>query len=83
MFNPSYSPENNPLNNPSQAVINATMDVMIAKQLLRNCITAAKVLKDNSKVKTWEAMLAKMPAYEIAKDGRNRIEKRTCTAGTL
>ncbi len=72
LFNPSYSPENNPLNNPSQAVINATMDVMIAKQLLRNCIAAAKVLKDNSKVKSWEQMLAKMPAYQIAKDGTIR-----------
>ncbi|MVN23080.1 glycosyl hydrolase family 95 catalytic domain-containing protein [Mucilaginibacter arboris] len=70
LFNPSYSPENNPANSPSQATLNATMDVMIAKQLLRNCINAAKALKtDQAKIAQWKNMLAKMPAYEINKDG--------------
>jgi hypothetical protein len=45
VFNPSYSPENNPANSSSQACINATMDVMVAKQLLRNCIAALKFYK--------------------------------------
>lgn len=72
IFNPSYSPENNPANNPSQAAINATMDVMIAKQLLRNCIQAAKILGDNSKIATWEEMLKKMPDYQVAEDGTLR-----------
>lgn len=72
IFNPSYSPENNPANNPSQASINATMDIMIAKQLLRNCIKAAKILGDNSKIAKWESMLKKMPEYEVAKDGTLR-----------
>lgn len=72
VFNPSYSPENNPGNNSSQAAINATMDVMIAKQLLRNCIKTAKILGDNSKIALWENMLEKMPGYQIAKDGSLR-----------
>ncbi|AFD06685.1 glycosyl hydrolase family 95 catalytic domain-containing protein [Solitalea canadensis] len=73
VFNPSYSPENNPSNNTSQATLNATMDVMIAKQLLRNCITAAKTLNtDKQKIKQWEAMLAKMPEYDVADDGSFR-----------
>ena len=73
IFNPSYSPENNPGNSESQAAPNATMDVMIAKQLLRNCIQAATILKtDPDKIKTWQSMLAKMPAYEVASDGSLR-----------
>ncbi|GGK64917.1 glycoside hydrolase N-terminal domain-containing protein [Rufibacter glacialis] len=70
VFNPSYSPENNPANFKSQASINATMDVMIAKQLLRNCIAAAQELKtDKSQVKVWQQMLTKMPAYELDEAG--------------
>lgn len=73
IFNPSYSPENNPGNSESQAAPNATMDVMIARQLLRNCIAAATTLKtDADKIKTWQTMLSKMPAYEIAADGSLR-----------
>lgn len=73
IFNPSYSPENNPSNSKSQAAINATMDVMIARQLLTNCIAAAKTLAlDASKVKIWTDMLSKMPAYEVAADGTLR-----------
>ena len=70
IFNPSYSPENNPANSSSQASINATMDVMIAKQLLRNCIAAANQLKtDRAKVILWKTMLKNMPDYQINKDG--------------
>ncbi|WP_442588054.1 glycosyl hydrolase family 95 catalytic domain-containing protein [Pedobacter sp. AW31-3R] len=70
LFIPSYSPENNPKGINSQATINATMDVMIASQLLRNCIAAAKVLKvDQLKIRQWEQMLKKMPAYEVNADG--------------
>ncbi|WP_188627894.1 glycosyl hydrolase family 95 catalytic domain-containing protein [Pedobacter quisquiliarum] len=73
VFNPSYSPENNPGNAKSQAVINATMDVMIARQLLSNCIAAAKTLSlDAPKVKVWSEMLSKMPKYEVATDGTLR-----------
>lgn len=70
IFNPSYSPENNPANNPSQACINATMDVSLAKELLRNLIAAGSVLKENkSTIALWKNMLNKMPAYQVDKDG--------------
>lgn len=67
---PSYSPENNPLEHQWQNCINATMDVAIVKQLLRNNIAAAQVLKtDVGLVKKWKLMLERMPAYQIAPDG--------------
>lgn len=70
LFIPSYSPENNPKDIDAQATINATMDVMIARQLLNNCITAANVLHtDSDKVILWKQMLSKMPGYEINKEG--------------
>ncbi len=70
IFNPSYSPENNPANSESQACINATIDVMVAKQLLRNCIKTARTLEtDQEKVIKWKDMLSKMPDYEINEDG--------------
>jgi len=73
IFSPSYSPENNPANSKSQAVINATMDVMIAKQLFRNCIAAAGILKvDADKIAQWKKMLDRMPAYEVNEDGALR-----------
>jgi alpha-L-fucosidase 2 len=73
MFNPSYSPENNPANNKSQAAINATMDVMIARQLLRNSIAAAHTLHvDAAKVNKWKTMLEKMPKYEVSSEGTMR-----------
>ncbi len=70
VFNPSYSPENNPANNPSQAVVNATMDVMLAKELLRNLIKAGKILNESKgQLRKWEAMLVKMPEYEVDSAG--------------
>lgn len=70
VFSPSYSPENHPANNPSQACINATMDVSVAKELLRNCIAACQTLDtDAAKVRQWQAMLARMPDYQINADG--------------
>ncbi len=70
VFTPSYSPENNPANGTSQACINATMDVMIAKELLRNCIEVGKVLKESkAQIKIWNDMLGRMPDYRINDDG--------------
>ncbi|GAO29798.1 glycosyl hydrolase family 95 catalytic domain-containing protein [Geofilum rubicundum] len=70
LFSPSYSPENNPGNSPSQLVVNATMDVMIAKELLRNCIEAGKVVGETSaQLQKWENMLERMPEYQINADG--------------
>lgn len=72
IFIPSYSPENNPANIEWQACINATMDVMVAKQLLRNCIAAARVVGDTSEVSKWNQMLLKMPDYEVNSEGALR-----------
>ncbi len=70
IFTPSYSPENDPSNTGSQAAVNATMDIMIAKQLLRDCLTAAEILKENRKeINRWKEMLQRMPAYSISEDG--------------
>ncbi len=73
LFIPSYSPENNPLNSNSQAAVNATMDIMIAKQLLRNVISAAQVLKvDRERIPHLQRMLKDMPEYGISKEGALR-----------
>jgi len=73
VFNPSYSPENNPANISSQACINATMDIMIAKQLLRNVMGASKLLGLNKeKMSLWQSMFEKMPPYEINEKGELR-----------
>ena len=70
IFNPSYSPENHPGNSPSQACINATMDVMAAKSLLRNLIAVSKSVKiAPGKVEKWKIMLDKLPQYQINEDG--------------
>jgi len=70
LFSPSYSPENNPANNPSQACINATMDVAAARELLTNLIAACATLGcDAEGVQRWQAMLNKLPAYQINGDG--------------
>jgi hypothetical protein len=70
LFSPSYSPENNPGNSESQACINATMDIAVARELLANCIAACQQLKtDPERVSRWKTMLAKMPDYQINADG--------------
>ncbi len=70
VFNPSYSPENNPTNHSSQAVINATMDVMLAKELLRNLLSVGKSLNESKgQLREWNDMLAKMPEYEVDSTG--------------
>ena len=70
VFTPSYSPENTPSNTNAQAVVDATMDVMIAKELLRNCIEAGELLgEEKTQLKKWEKMLKLMPEYRINEDG--------------
>ena len=70
LFSPSYSPENNPGNHPSQACVNATMDIAVAKELLNNCIAASEALRTDADLRQrWRAMLAKMPDYSINADG--------------
>lgn len=73
ILNPSYSPENNPANIEYQACINATMEIMAVKQLLRNIITTSQLFNCNSdKIEKWKEMLSKMPEYEVNELGQLR-----------
>lgn len=73
MFNPSYSPENHPANNKSQACINATMDIAVAKALFRDLIEASELLQVNrEKLALWKEMLLSLPDYQINENGEFR-----------
>lgn len=73
IFNPSYSPENNPANSSSQACVNATMDVMAANGLLHSVIEASQILGVNQdKIPVWKAMQEKMPSYMLNENGEIR-----------
>lgn len=69
-FTPSYSPENHPGNSISQACINATMDIAIARELFSNLIEGCRTLGlEVENLPRWERILAKMPPYLINADG--------------
>ena len=69
-FSPSYSPENHPGNNESQACVNATMDIAVARELLTNLIAACKELdRETESQSHWRTLLAKLPAYQINPEG--------------
>jgi hypothetical protein len=69
LFIPSYSPELGPLNEPPLA-INATMDVAVLKQLIRNLLTLEEQgYLETDKVATWSEILDNLPAYETDEDG--------------
>ena len=76
VFVPSYSPETAPVRESGErisTVINATMEVGAAKQLLRHAIAAAKELgRDEDLQKKWAELIAKMPPYEVGEDGSFR-----------
>jgi hypothetical protein len=66
IFSPTQSPENTPKNSNSQGTFNATMDVAVAKELLRNTIAASRELSCNQdKIPRWQQMLDKMPDYMV------------------
>ncbi len=72
MFVPSISPENVPHNtDPSgPALINATMDIAVCREVLANLIQASEILgADQDSVAKWKSMLAKMPPYLLELDG--------------
>lgn len=70
LFSPSYSPENTPSNSKAQACINASMDIGVTRELLNNCIAAAKTLKtDTDKVRLWTQILADLPNYQVNENG--------------
>jgi alpha-L-fucosidase 2 len=71
IFVPSYSPENYPRNSErSPAVINATMDISVCREVLSHVIEASRVLGVNTEdIPRWQAMLAKLPPYLLDTDG--------------
>ncbi|MCX7827363.1 MAG: alpha-L-fucosidase, partial [Verrucomicrobiae bacterium] len=70
IFSPTQSPENTPKNSNSQGSFNATMDVAVAKELLRNIIAASRALRRNrDKIPRWQRMLDKMPDYMVDERG--------------
>ncbi|MFZ1012202.1 MAG: glycoside hydrolase N-terminal domain-containing protein, partial [Terracidiphilus sp.] len=72
LFVPSISPENVPAStDPSgPALINATMDIAVCREVLTNLIQASETLDtDRDSVTKWKAMLGKMPPYLVELDG--------------
>ncbi|HEX2921647.1 MAG TPA: glycoside hydrolase N-terminal domain-containing protein [Bacteroidales bacterium] len=72
IFVPSISPENIPLNRPGSGpiLVNATMDIMVCREVLTNLIDASKTLGINAdKIPKWNALLSKMPPYIVESDG--------------
>jgi len=73
VFVPSVSPENHPGNSTSQATLNATMDIAVAKDLFRNLIVASTAFGINmDKVESWRALLGRLPKYAVGEDGASR-----------
>ncbi|GAA3135765.1 glycoside hydrolase N-terminal domain-containing protein [Planomonospora alba] len=66
-FVPSYSPENTPAGGDSQACVNATMDVAVARDLLRNLVRACERLGLDAD--RWWRLLDRLPPYRIAPTG--------------
>ena len=72
IFVPSFSPENNPgnLNPGCMAVINASMDISVCREVLSNLIEACELLgTDAESIPKWKAMLAKLPPHLLETDG--------------
>lgn len=78
IFVPSYSPENWPGNINEGAVghpniptvLNATMDIMVCREVLTHLIEGAEILgTDSGDIPRWEELLAKMPPYLLDEEG--------------
>ena len=78
---PSNSPENTPGNywdgegmgQHMETTMNATMDFALAKEVLTNLLKATEVLgHDESEIAKWQAMLERIPPYQINEDGAVR-----------
>ena len=70
MFSPSYSPENEPLGGDSQACVNATMDLAVARELFTHLVQAAQVVPiDAEALARYRTLLDKLPDYRINADG--------------
>jgi alpha-L-fucosidase 2 len=71
IFVPSYSPENYPRNAERvPAVINATMDISVCREVFTHLIEAAQTLgEDTESIPRWKAILARLPPYLSDTDG--------------
>jgi hypothetical protein len=72
VFVPSFSPENNPgnLNPGCMAVINASMDISVCREVLVNLIEACELLDiEAENVPKWKAMVSKLPPFLLETDG--------------
>jgi len=72
IFVPSFSPENNPgnLNPGCMAVINASMDISVCREVLANLVESCELLGiEADSIPKWKAMLAKLPPYLLNPDG--------------
>lgn len=71
IFVPSYSPENWPTNTQnSPAVINATMDIAVCREVFTHLVAATEILGvDQEEIPHWKAILAKLPPYLLDTDG--------------
>ncbi|MCY9668119.1 glycoside hydrolase family 95 protein [Paenibacillus alginolyticus] len=71
MFIPSQSPENQPaIAEPSRSVINAAMDIAIAKEVLTNLSDACELFQmDSDRVQKWKTMASRLPAYSVNEEG--------------
>ncbi|HEX2921648.1 MAG TPA: glycoside hydrolase N-terminal domain-containing protein [Bacteroidales bacterium] len=72
IFVPSFSPENNPgnLNPGCMALINATMDISVCREVLTNLVEACELLSiESGNIPKWKAILDKLPPYMTEPDG--------------
>ncbi|WP_051556665.1 glycosyl hydrolase family 95 catalytic domain-containing protein [Alkalihalobacterium bogoriense] len=79
MFVPSYSPENTPMLHEdkkaegwqaSQASINATMDIAVAKELFTILIETCEQLQiEQEHIEKWKEMRSQLPDYAINEEG--------------
>jgi hypothetical protein len=71
IFVPSYSPENWPSNTQnSPAVMNATMDIMVCREVITHLIAASEILGvESDNIPRWKAILAGLPPYLLDGDG--------------
>jgi alpha-L-fucosidase 2 len=72
IFVPSFSPENNPgsLNPGCMAVINASMDISVCREVIGNLVEACELLGiEADSIPKWKAMLAKLPPHLLEPDG--------------
>jgi alpha-L-fucosidase 2 len=72
IFVPSFSPENNPgnLNPGCMAVINASMDISVCREVLSNLVESCELLNvETDNIPKWKAILSKLPPFLIEPDG--------------